>query len=71
MAVRHRLPDIQVEVIDLGDGGTVPSGVVGVPAYVVNGRVVSLGNPRMETLVDLLTRPAGETDGQNEHTHRQ
>ena len=62
-AVHHQLPDVRVRVVNLADGGTVPSGVVGVPAYVVNGRVVSHGNPRLETLVNLLTPAVGEADG--------
>lgn len=58
-AIRRRLPDVRIEVIDLGDHRPVPDGVVGVPAYVLNGRVVSHGNPRLESLLELLSRQAG------------
>ncbi|MDQ3548433.1 MAG: DsbA family protein [Chloroflexota bacterium] len=58
-AIRRRLPEVRVEVVDLDDRGPAPAGVVGVPAYVVNGRVVSHGNPRLEALLELLSRQAG------------
>jgi alkyl hydroperoxide reductase subunit AhpF len=50
-----RYPTIVVRVIDLDllDGGPPPDPVVAVPTYLLNGRVISLGNPYPE---DLFTR---------------
>lgn len=47
-----RYPHIVVRVIDLDDlqGRPPPDPVVAVPTYVLNGRVVSLGNPYAEEL---------------------
>ena len=46
---------LEVEVIDLDKPGqNVPPGVVAVPTYLLNGRVVSLGNPGREEFLTLL-----------------
>ena len=47
-----RYPNIVVRVIDLDelDGNPPPDPVVAVPTYLLNGRVVSLGNPYQEEL---------------------
>jgi hypothetical protein len=47
-----RYPTIVVRVIDLDqlDGGPPPDPVVAVPTYLLNGRVISLGNPYPEDL---------------------
>ena len=46
-----RFPTAIVRVIDLGmQGSPPPDPVVAVPTYVLNGRVVSLGNPDSEEL---------------------
>ena len=47
-----RYPNIVVQLIDLDelDGGPPPDPVVAVPTYVLNGRVISLGNPDAEQL---------------------
>ncbi len=46
-----RYPDVVVRVIDLDlDGSPPPDPVVAVPTYLLNGRVVSLGNPYPEEL---------------------
>ena len=50
-----RFPDVDVRVIDLADGPP-PESVVAVPAYLMNGAVISLGNPRPE---DLFARLEG------------
>ncbi len=57
-AVRQRLPEIQVEVVDL-ESERSPDGVFGVPAYAIDGKVVSHGNPRLETLLERLSLQAG------------
>ena len=46
-----RYPSVSVRVIDLDlDGNPPPDLVVAVPTYVLNGRVISLGNPYPEEL---------------------
>src|SRR5918912_1173416 len=47
----ERFPGVVVRVIDLDLDGSPPAEpVVAVPTYVLNGRVVSLGNPYPEEL---------------------
>jgi alkyl hydroperoxide reductase subunit AhpF len=48
----QRYPNVEVQVIDLEqlDGNPPPDPVVAVPTYLLNGRVVSLGNPYPEEL---------------------
>jgi len=57
----ERYPYVVVRVIDLEQlhGSPPPDPVVAVPTYVLNGRVVSLGNPYPEELFAQL-REAGE-----------
>jgi predicted thioredoxin/glutaredoxin len=46
---------LEVAVIDLDTPGqNVPTRIVAVPTYLLNGRVVSLGNPRREEFLVLL-----------------
>lgn len=50
------LPDVEVRVIDLSDPATVqPESVFAVPTYLLNGRVLSLGNPELDWLYRQLT----------------
>ena len=53
------LPGVDVRVIDLSepDAGK-PAGVFAVPTYVLDGRVLSKGNPDPAWLFDQLTSPA-------------
>ena len=54
-------PDLDVRVVDLSRPGTTrPAAVFAVPTYVLNGRVISLGNPDQE---DLLARLDQEPRG--------
>jgi thiol-disulfide isomerase/thioredoxin len=54
-----RYPDVVVRVIDLDlNGSPPPDPVVAVPTYVLNGRVVSLGNPYPEELFARLFEAA-------------
>jgi len=49
------LPGVRIRVIDLGDLANVrPASVFAVPTYLLNGRVLSLGNPEVEWLRDQL-----------------
>jgi alkyl hydroperoxide reductase subunit AhpF len=56
----ERYPTVVVRVIDLDqlDGNPPPDPVVAVPTYLLNGRVVSLGNPYPEELFALLHEAA-------------
>lgn len=60
-ALRHARPDQRVDVIDISDDPELPlpDGVVGTPTYLLNGRVISLGNPE---LPELLTKLDAATD---------
>jgi hypothetical protein len=48
--VAARFPGLSVRVIELGDGAGVPEVVVATPTYLLDGRVVALGNPGVEQL---------------------
>ena len=47
--VRASVTDVEVELVDL-DSGRRPSYVFAAPTYVLNGKVIFLGNPRWEEL---------------------
>ncbi|HEX9056675.1 MAG TPA: thioredoxin family protein [Ktedonobacterales bacterium] len=55
------VPGAVVRVVNL-DTTTdpVPPRVVAVPTYILDGRVISLGNPFAEDLLDMLTRAREE-----------
>jgi hypothetical protein len=53
--IARRFPALIVEVIDVGDvESAVPEDVFAVPTYVLNGKVVSLGNPSESDLSELV-----------------
>ena len=53
--VARQYPGLIVEVIDISDGEReVPEDVFAVPTYVLNGKVVSLGNPSESDLSELV-----------------
>jgi hypothetical protein len=48
-------PDLEVRLLDLSSPGvTRPATVFAVPTYVLDGRVISLGNPEREWLLAQL-----------------
>ncbi|GAB3488413.1 hypothetical protein FB471_1429 [Amycolatopsis cihanbeyliensis] len=54
-ALRQHRPDQPVRVIDLATHqGPLPDGVIGTPTYRLGGRIISLGNPAWEELLDTL-----------------
>jgi hypothetical protein len=58
------LPDLTVRLIDLSTPGMPrPSSVFAVPTYLLDGRVISLGNPEEEWLLAQLA-PAGSDRGE-------
>ncbi len=53
--VARRYPGIVVEVIDITETArAVPDSVFAVPTYVLDGKVVSLGNPSEEELTAMI-----------------
>ena len=51
-------PDLEVRLLDLTEPGVVrPAAVFAVPTYLLDGRVISLGNPEEDWLLDKLTPP--------------
>lgn len=55
-SLRDVYPGIRVEVVDADGaaGGSLPDAVVAVPAYVLDGTLISLGNPNPVTLREQL-----------------
>ncbi len=55
------LPGVEVRLIDLTEPDAVrPEAVFAVPTYVLNGSVLSLGNPEQTWLIDRLRAAPGE-----------
>ena len=51
----HRWPGLEVRLLDLSVPGVIrPPTVFAVPTYVLDGRVISLGNPEQDWLLDQL-----------------
>jgi hypothetical protein len=60
--VRALRPHYPIEVVDLDTVGVVkPPYVFGTPTYCLGERVISLGNPARQTLLDLLDTEAART----------
>ena len=61
-----RCPDLEVRLLDLSEPDVIrPPAVFAVPTYILDGRVISLGNPEQDWLLDRLTPPPpspGATD---------
>ena len=51
--MRSQFPDVDIEMRDMSQ--EKPEDVFAVPTYVLNGRVISLGNPTREELRQKLT----------------
>lgn len=60
----RQVPGVQVRVIEL-DATTdpVPAGVVATPTYVLDGRIISLGNPYREDLLRMLGQASEKVTG--------
>jgi hypothetical protein len=63
--VKRECAHVDVELIDL-NSGPKPSFVFAVPTYVLDGRVVSLGNPSWETLLERLWAADGTAPSNGE-----
>ena len=58
--IERRHDSVDVSVLDLSEVSTLPEAVVAVPAYVLDGRLVSLGNPHLAEISALIHRSLGE-----------
>ena len=69
LANLYRLrPCYPVELIDLDQPEAFkPAFVFGTPTYVLGERIISLGNPALPTLLDLLDAELADADDRNEY----
>ena len=58
-AVADRFPEIEVSVRQLNRADRWPKSVVAVPTYLLEGRVLSLGNPDATWLFDQMEEALG------------
>ena len=50
--------DLEVRLLDLSESDVIrPPAVFALPTYILDGRVISLGNPEQDWLFDQLTPP--------------
>lgn len=62
-AIERDYPHVAVAIIDIGQpDAVVPEAVFATPTYLLNGRVVSLGNPGPEDVARWLGNGQPETD---------
>lgn len=64
-AVRQARPEQRVDVVDLStlpEEEPIPPGVIGTPTYLLDDRVISLGNPELPELLARLAGAASEVD---------
>lgn len=54
LELREMFPALNVDLIELDGQRAVPSGVVATPTYLLDGAVISLGNPRRGELIEAL-----------------
>ncbi len=55
--IEERIPELRVEIVNLDDpGNQAPPEVFSVPTYMLNGDVVSLGNPYFIELEAIVRR---------------
>jgi hypothetical protein len=53
--IERDFPEIMVELVDIGDAeAVVPETVFATPTFMLNNRIVSLGNPHPEEIARLL-----------------
>lgn len=60
--VDNDYPELLVRVVDLGESASRPEDVFAVPTFMLNGRVLSLGNPQRSRLreeIEALLRGGG------------
>ncbi len=53
---RLALPGVTIAIVDLSEPGVArPDPVFAVPTYLLDGRIISLGNPEFEWIVDQIS----------------
>jgi hypothetical protein len=57
--MESRFPNIEVDVIDIGEGRRPPANVFATPTYLLDGAIISLGNPKREELISTIVRKIG------------
>lgn len=57
--IQASFPAVEVKLIELDEHHPVPPQVVAVPTYLLDGVVISLGNPRRAALIKEITRRQG------------
>jgi hypothetical protein len=51
----RRIVGLEVAVVDLDqESGATPDGIIAVPTYRLNGRIISMGNPERQRFLDDL-----------------
>lgn len=59
--MRVEYASARVELIERNTAASWPQEIIATPAYMLNGRLVSLGNPTREELHKLLAEAEGQT----------
>jgi len=54
--VRARFPSLDVDLIEIGKERPPPPNVFATPTYLLDGTVVSLGNPKRDALISTIGR---------------
>lgn len=55
--LRQNCPLVRIEIVNLGEPGSQrPAAVFATPTYILNGRVISLGNPSLSDLLAQIER---------------
>lgn len=58
--IRQNYPDLSVEVIDvMSQQDVVPEAIFATPTFMLNNRVVSLGNPKLNEVARWVKEAAG------------
>lgn len=62
--IKQDYPELSVKVIDIGSAGeSIPDDVFATPTYMLNNRIVSLGNPDPTDIVRWITNAADNENG--------
>ena len=59
--MRVEYPEVGVKLVERESTPDWPESIIATPAYTLNGKLISLGNPTRERLRDLLSNAVGET----------
>lgn len=60
---RAQFPALTVEIVTLSDAAAPPESVFAVPTFVLDGRILSLGNPRAAVLMRELAAHLAAAEG--------